>query len=155
MAVLTLTPSTVGSNAVISGGGSSAGIGTSTATERFLIKAVSVRTDDWTRVDDVTGDGDSTPVMKHNGLGYARLVISGYMIKSNAIGLQNLINTSTNTSDGAVPLVFQLSADRQQTRTVMVERIRVNWRHDASYAGVSLIVRQTQTTLSAIETAVP
>jgi len=49
------------------------------------------------RLNEVTGDGDTTPQFQHGGLLYCQVRLSGFMVSGDELGLATLANDSNNT----------------------------------------------------------
>lgn len=111
----------------------------------FVIKLWGVDTDDFSPDEESTGAEDPHPVHELSGYLYSDLVITGAMVASSALGLQNIVGTTVNYASSAygtqVALTWNLSADRRQVRKGIVRRIRVSWRKTRRIVPVTIFFR--------------
>ena len=101
----------------------------------FFIKVHDGDFDFSTRVEDVTGDTDTSPEFENNGLLYGAFSLRGFMVASQAVGIASLIDATKNP---VVAMTFDFGGTRMLTQTVMVRQIRIRQRYDGAYVGVSI-----------------
>lgn len=154
MAVYTTKPATVGTTA--NPGGSLIG---STGT-KFFMHVWAIDHEYWSPTAEVTGDGHADPIIINNGYIYGRFILTGAMLDDDssqlAIGIRNLIQTN-NAGTGNLAfnlpaltsVVLRFSSRQEVTVTLIVERIRAQWRKTGVYVPVSMICRMTNTGINA------
>lgn len=99
---------------------------------------------------DTTGDSDSYPHFENNGLLYGMIAVRGAMIASQAVGLNNLLDTNKNP----VSMELDLGPNRKLVFTAMIERFDYNWNRKAAYVGVSATMKMSDTNPANLEQAV-
>lgn len=151
MSNLLAKPGKVGST--VNPGGSTVFIGA--AGTKFKIHVWGVDHDYWSPAAEVTGDGDADPIITTSGYGYGRVVLTGAVMNDgdDEIGIQNLIKVNDSSVTGNTTavsgIIFWFTDDMKITLTLIVERIRIQWRKTAAFIPISLICRVTNTDMDA------
>lgn len=140
----TIRPESV-AGAILTAGGVS--YDTADATKTFYMRLARIQEDFYVRLDETTGDGDANPTFDTGGLGYGRLVLTGWMVSGGAMNISRLINANrTGGADGTnrvFDLTYSMGSGREQNLTVIAHRIRINWDFKSARVPVSLYLQVT------------
>ena len=101
-----------------------------------------------TRIQETTGDGDVNPFFETSGLGYTNVVLAGFMVPNQAIGLTNL------SSGSPVDIDILLTSERKISLKMVVHRVRGQWRRTAVTIPVRIFGVMSETAITALEAAV-
>lgn len=115
------------------------------STDEFILKMLSADMMYTTKTIETTGDADDAnePVWENSGILYGKWILRGGMISGQALGLANLVNTSTNPQ---ASVAFHWGGSRKVTvDKLQIESINIAWRKSAPYVGVSMIANISNT----------
>ena len=135
----TMRPTAV-TGLVLSGGTAS---GVSVAGDDYFIAVNSATMTHSTLLQEITGDGDTSPRFIANYYIYADWVIRGYAIGNAAIGILNMTNTAKNPTDQSTLVEFDIGSGRSLKGVFWVHNVVVEWARTSAYVGLSLALKST------------
>ncbi|MFP4224350.1 MAG: hypothetical protein ACLFVN_09780 [Phycisphaeraceae bacterium] len=98
---------------------------------------------------EITGDGDTTPQFENNGLLYGDVSIRGAMLASQEVGLEQMVS-----ANNPIAVVFVLGGTRKLGYTLQVGRAVIGWSSKQRVVGITLAGKIVNTAPGAIEQAV-
>lgn len=101
------------------------------------------------RLNEVTGDGDTTPQFQHGGLLYCQVRLSGFMVSGDELGLATLANDANN---GGQPFSVSPHNGRSFNGKIVIASIQWEAQKNAPHVMVSLSGVVTDTAPASIET---
>ena len=101
------------------------------------------------RLNEVTGDGDTTPQFQHGGLLYCQVRLSGYMVSGDELGLATLAGDANN---GGLPFSVSPHNGRSFNGKIVIASIQWEAQKNAPHVMVSLSGVVTDTAPASIET---
>jgi len=101
------------------------------------------------RINEVTGDGDTTPQFQHGGLLYCQVRLSGYMVSGDELGLATLANDANN---GSQPFSVSPHNGRTFEGKIVIASIQWEAQKNSPHVMVSLSGVVTDTAPADIET---
>lgn len=154
MAVYTTKPATVGTTANPDSSGNLIGTHSSAL---FRIHVWAIDHEYYSPTAEVTGDGHADPVFINNGMAYGRIILTGAMIDDSSgtpweIGISKLFADNggpTFNKPALLNVILRFSSAQEITVTLLVERIRLQWRKTGVYVPMSMICRVTNTDMDA------
>lgn len=101
------------------------------------------------RLNEVTGDGDTTPQFQHGGLLYCQVRLSGFMVSGDELGLATLANDANN---GGQSFSVSPHNGRSFSGKIVIASIQWEAQKNAPHVMVSLSGVVTDTEPASIET---
>lgn len=100
------------------------------------------------RLNEVTGDGDTTPQFQHGGLLYTQIRLSGFMVSGDLLGLATLVSDNNNNGQS---ITIQPHNGRTFQGTIVIASLQFEMQKNAPHVLVSLSGVFTNTAPSGIE----
>ena len=98
-----------------------------------------------TRVQELTGDGDSVAHLDHNRMQSGAFTMSGFMASEYAVQLSRIHNTTYNPCDIVVALGRIENAVRYVAFSGILSQISIGWALDGPFVSVKIAGRMTDT----------
>ncbi len=149
-------PGNLPSEVVISTAGSNLKqIGRGDDTEDMVLKTIGASFKFWSPLIETTGDGDTVPIHENNGLLYGVFSLTGMMVQTIALGLQNLATQSYST---AAPSRFKMKFALDATTAVgtaevdvAIEVVQFRYKSTAASVPVQITGKYSNYTLAQLE----
>ena len=125
-----------------------------TAGADFYIKVVTAEISHRTKMQDISGDGDSSPNSAINYWGYVDWMIQGYGIAAQAVAYAKMLNVDNNPTANFIPasttgVTFAVhggsasSTNQEYSGRFLIGQFKLSYDRTGVYVGVSMHLRKT------------